>query len=144
MNKTTVIIVSIVVCAALGASIVAWSVYRKGPSEREEGAVIELTDSNFSEEVMEASQNRPVVVDFYAEWCFPCRLLEPILAEVAQVMQGRAVIGKVDVDKNLISRKLGIGKLPTIIIIRDGEVKHHFEGVMPKEMLLKLLERYGA
>ena len=115
---------------------------RKGlPEPLVASNVQSFTDENFQSNVVEASKKRPILVDFYAEWCFPCRMLDPVLREVAKDLKGRAVIGRVNTDQNLIARRFGINKIPAIFIIRDGEIKNAFYGVIPKETMIKALRR---
>lgn len=95
-------------------------------------AVLEFTDANFETEVINSDQ--PVLVDFWAEWCQPCRLLTPTIEELAGDYDGKAKIGKVNTDNNRdISVKFGISAIPTVILFKDGEVQKKFVGLTPKE-----------
>ncbi|HUW05545.1 MAG TPA: thioredoxin [Williamwhitmania sp.] len=101
---------------------------------------VEITDGNFEEVVMKA--DKPVVIDFWAEWCGPCRMITPIIAEMSTEYEGRAVIGKVDVDSNPgISAKFGIRNIPTVLFIKGGEIKDKQVGAVPKS---KLVEKLNA
>lgn len=144
MQKTGVIITTIIAFLVVGGLIVALSVYKKSAVRPETTSLMSFTDDNFQEDVVEASKSRPILVDFYADWCFPCRMLDPILEEVAKDLSGRAVIGKLDTDKNLIARRFGISKIPALFIIRDGEIKDSFFGVVSKETIVKALKDYGG
>jgi len=144
MKSTGIIIVTAAAFVVAGALIVLWSQQQRPESTPKGLGVIKLTDENFEKEVVEASRHRPILVDFYADWCLPCRFLDPILEEVAKEKAGRAVIGKVDSDRNLIARRFGIQRVPAIFIIRDGEIKNHFQGVVSKDTIIKALEEYGA
>ncbi len=100
---------------------------------------IELSDANFDEIVLKS--NKPVMVDFWAEWCGPCRVVGPIISEIAEEYKERVVIGKLDVDSNNeISTRYGIRSIPTILYFRDGELAHKQVGVTPKSNLVKKLE----
>ncbi len=141
MKRTGIIIISALVLLLAGGLIIVWSSYQKtDDAEKHESVDLKsFTDENFQTEVVDASKNSPILVDFYAEWCFPCRMLEPILEEVAKELKGKAIIGKVNTDKNLIARKFQINKIPAVFIIKDGEVKSAFYGVVPKETIVKAL-----
>jgi thioredoxin 1 len=118
--------------------------YKKGAGQPQETNLKNFTDENFQEDVVEASKLRPILVDFYADWCFPCRMLDPVLEEVAKDLNGRAVIGKLDTDRNLIARRFGVSRIPALFVIRDGEIKDSFFGVVPKETIVKALKEYGG
>ncbi|MEM1027799.1 MAG: thioredoxin [Planctomycetota bacterium] len=93
--------------------------------------VLELTDANFDAEVVNSDQ--PVLVDFWAEWCMPCRMLAPVIDELSQEYDGKVKVGKVDTDANReTSVKYGISAIPTIILFKGGEVHKKFVGVTPK------------
>jgi thioredoxin len=144
MKKTGIVITSVVLLTICGSLIVLWSLYMQDASKPEQTHVVHFNDANFQKEVVEASSKMPVLVDFYADWCFPCRALEPTLEKVARDFKGRAVVGKVDTDKNMVSRRFGVNKIPAVFIIRHGEVKDLFYGVVPEEMLVKALKEFGA
>jgi len=100
---------------------------------------IEFTDSNFEDEVL--NSDKPVLVDFWAEWCGPCRIIGPIVEEMAEEYDGKAKIGKVDVDSNSeVSVKYGIRSIPSLLIFKDGEVVDQIVGAVPKSHLTKQLE----
>ena len=100
---------------------------------------IEFTDANFDELALQS--DKPVVIDFWAEWCGPCRMVSPIVEELAGDYEGKAVIGKVNVDHNPeISSKYGIRSIPTILFIKNGEVVDKQVGAVPKEVLAGKLD----
>ncbi len=93
-----------------------------------------FTDSNFQEEAMES--DIPVVVDFYADWCGPCKMMSPIVEELATAYEGKVKIGKVNTDENRgVAGKFNIMSIPTIIMIKDGNVVDTVVGAMPKAVL---------
>ncbi len=100
---------------------------------------LEFTDDNFQNEVLDADQ--PVLVDFWAEWCGPCRMLAPVIDELATEFDGKAKIGKVDIDSNRDAAvNYGIQSIPSVIIFKNGEVVNKFVGISPKEELTAALE----
>jgi thioredoxin 1 len=101
--------------------------------------VLEFTDNNFKSEVMESDQ--PVLVDFWATWCGPCKMIAPTIEELASDYQGKARIGKVDIDQNQeVAMQHGIQAIPTILIFKNGEVVQRFQGVSPKAALSEALD----
>ena len=103
--------------------------------------IFTVDESNFTKLVIEASQRQPVLVDFWAEWCAPCRLLAPTIDELAQQYQGKVKIGKLDTDANRdVAMKHQISMIPTIILYKGGEVVKKITGVTPKKELASELE----
>ncbi|MCK5907258.1 MAG: thioredoxin [Flavobacteriales bacterium] len=101
----------------------------------------EFSDANFEVEVLQS--DKVVLVDFWAAWCGPCRMVAPIVEELATELEGKAVVGKLDVDNNpSVSSALGIRNIPTILIFKGGKVVDKQVGVAPKEALLAKLEAH--
>ena len=98
-----------------------------------------ITDANFDEVVLKS--DKPVVVDFWAAWCGPCRMVGPIIDEMHTEYDGKAVIGKVDVDQNPgVSAKFGVRNIPTILFVKNGEVVDKSVGAVPKAQLASKLD----
>lgn len=101
---------------------------------------IEITDQNFEEEVLKSDV--PVVIDFWAIWCGPCRLIAPIMDELAEEYEGRVKIGKLDVDANQQTAiKYGVRSIPTVLYFKDGEVKDMVIGAVNKAVFKEKLEK---
>lgn len=101
--------------------------------------MIEVSEANFDSEVLQSEV--PVLVDFWAEWCAPCRMVAPILEELAVEYDGRLKIAKVNVDFNQeIASRFEIMSIPTVIMFRSGQVVKHVVGALPKESLVKEFE----
>ena len=100
---------------------------------------LEFTDSNFDELVLKS--DKPVIVDFWAEWCGPCRMVGPIVQEIGEDFSETAVVGKLDVDSNPdVTMKFGIRNIPTILFFKNGEVADKQVGAVPKSVLVQKLE----
>jgi thioredoxin 1 len=105
-------------------------------------STVEITDSNF-EEILKSDQ--PVLVDFWAEWCGPCKMIGPLVEELAGDYDGKAVIGKVNVDENPnVSAKFGIRSIPTLLVFKGGEVVDKQIGAVPKQVLADKLDAQMA
>ncbi len=99
---------------------------------------IEITDANFEEII---ASDKPILVDFWAEWCGPCRMIGPIVEELANEYEGKAVIAKVDVDSNPnVSAKFGIRSIPTLLVFKNGEIVDKQVGAVPKAVLAGKLD----
>jgi len=96
--------------------------------------VLELTDGNFQQQVAESAV--PVLVDFWAEWCTPCKMLAPTIEELAADYSGKVKVGKVDTDANReVSLKFNISAIPTLLLFKDGKVVKKLVGLQPKKAL---------
>ena len=99
---------------------------------------LEITDANFEEII---NSDKPVLVDFWAEWCGPCKMIGPVVEELAGDYDGKAVIGKVNVDENPgVSAKFGIRSIPTLLVFKNGEIVDKQVGAVPKGVLSQKLD----
>jgi thioredoxin 1 len=102
---------------------------------------LEFTDANFDALVL--NSDKPVIVDFWAVWCGPCRIIGPIVQEIGEEYSDQVLVGKLDVDHNPVTaRKYGIRNIPTLLFFKNGEVVDKQVGSVPKQVLIKKLEQY--
>lgn len=97
-------------------------------------SVLKISEENFEEEVMKSE--KPVILDFYADWCGPCKMMSPVIDELAGDYDGKVKIGKVNTDENrAVAAKYNVMSIPTIILIKDGQVVDQVVGAVPKTVL---------
>ena len=102
---------------------------------------IVITSKNFDEEVMQAKQ--PVLVDFWATWCGPCRMLAPVIEELADEYDGKIVVGKIDVDECPdLASEFGVSSIPTVVLFKDGDIAETIVGYHPKEHYEEIIKNY--
>jgi thioredoxin 1 len=138
MNILLIVAVSILAILFL----VRWFTMRKiksTPMVDDHEKILTLSDNNFKQQ----TKNRLVLVDFWAEWCAPCRLMAPILNEVASELIGDAFVGKVDIQKyQKLAQLHKVRSIPTLILFKNGKEIKRYVGVKSKEFLLKEIEKY--
>jgi thioredoxin 1 len=103
------------------------------------GKAVEVTDSNFETTIL--NSDKPALVDFWAVWCGPCRIVGPIVEEIADEYDGRAVVGKLDVDSNRETAvKFGIQAIPTLLLVKDGQIADRIVGAVDKNSIKSKLD----
>ena len=101
---------------------------------------LEITDSNFEETVLKS--DKPVMVDFWAAWCGPCRMVGPIIDELSKEFEGKAIIGKVDIDSNQqYAAQYGVRNIPTVLVFKDGELVDRKVGVSSKNDYAQAIDK---
>ena len=102
--------------------------------------IVEVTDGNFDQTVLKSEQ--PVMIDFWAAWCGPCKALAPIVDEVATAYNGKVIVGKMDVDSSPVTpQRYGVRGIPTLLIFKDGQVKDQIVGYVSRETIEKALNK---
>jgi thioredoxin 1 len=102
-----------------------------------------VTDNSFQAEVLDASNAQPVMVDFWADWCRPCHMLAPTVAEIAQDYAGKLKVVKLNVDENVNSAgRYNIRGIPTLLIFKGGQVADQIVGAVPKDQISKVVDRH--
>jgi thioredoxin 1 len=102
---------------------------------------LEFSDQNFEEDVLKSTQ--PVLVDFWATWCAPCRMMSPTVDAIAAEYAGRAKVGKLNVDENLtVASRYGIRSIPTLLLFKAGQIQEQVSGTQPKDVINRLLDKY--
>lgn len=105
------------------------------------GNILHLSDATFDQEVLQSAT--PILVDFYADWCGPCKMIAPIVEEIAADYRGRIKVGKMNVDENpLVPTRLGVRSIPTLMLYKGGQVVDRIVGAAPKDQLVKFIEKW--
>jgi len=106
-----------------------------------ESHTLEFSDQNFDEDVLKSPQ--PVLVDFWATWCAPCRMMSPTVDAIATEYAGRARVGKLNVDENLsVASRYGIRSIPTLLLFKAGQIQEQVVGTKPLEAIKQMLDKY--
>jgi len=107
----------------------------------QEGNIVHLSDATYDQEVLQSAT--PILVDFYADWCGPCKMIGPVLEEIAADYRGRIKVGKMNVDQNrLVPTRLGVRSIPTLMLYKGGQVVDQMVGAFPKAQIVKFIERW--
>lgn len=104
---------------------------------------LEITDANFDSEVI--NSDKPVLIDFWAVWCGPCKLIAPVVEEISNEYTGKFKVGKMDIDNNPnVAMKYGIRSIPTLLIFKDGKVVDQIVGAVPKNVITSKMDAHAS
>jgi thioredoxin 1 len=116
---------------------------KKSPEVNATSGILEVTDANFEQAVLKSDQ--PVLVDFWAAWCGPCKALSPVVDEVASAYNGKVKVGKMDVDQNPSTpQRYGVRGIPTLLIFKNGQVQEQIVGLVARDRIEKALNKQLA
>jgi len=135
--NTVLIITGALILAFAVLVLVARSKMKNTPVVEDNDDIIKLTDKNFDHQ----TKNKVVLVDFWADWCVPCRMMAPVLNDLAGDLNGNAYVGKVDVEQNReLAQKHNVRNIPTMVLFKNGKEVNRFVGVKTKDFLMKQIE----
>lgn len=138
--QITLIIVGVLVAAFILLRFYAMSKMKNTPLVSDHAKVITLTEQNFAQK----TKGKVVLVDFWASWCAPCRMMAPVLNDVASELNGNSHVGKVDVEQyQSLAGKFKVRSIPTLILLKDGKEVNRFVGIKTKEFLMKEIAKVG-
>lgn len=138
--QITLIIVGVLVAAFILLRFYAMSKMKNTPLVSDHAKVIILTEQNFAQK----TKGKVVLVDFWASWCAPCRMMAPVLNDVASELNGNSHVGKVDVEQyQSLAGKFKVRSIPTLILLKDGKEVNRFVGIKTKEFLMKEIAKVG-
>ena len=138
--QTTFIVIGIIIATVVLLRFLTMRKIKNTPMVADHEKVLTLTDLNFQQQ----TKGKLVLVDFWASWCVPCRMMAPVLNEVASELPGNARVGKVDIEKHQnLAQKFRVRSIPTLILFKNGTEINRFVGIKSKEFLLKEIARVG-
>jgi len=138
--QTTLIVLGVVIVAIFIFRTIAMAQMKKTPMVADHAKVLTLTEQNFQQQV----KNKVVLVDFWATWCAPCRMMAPVLNDVATELNGNSHVGKVDIQQyQSLANQFKVRSIPTLILFKNGKEVNRFVGIKSKEFLLKEMAKVG-
>jgi len=139
MNSSLItFIIAFILIALVASFVLNYRKMKKTPVVEDSDKIKRLTDQNFEHQI----KSGITLVDFWATWCMPCKIMAPILNDLSEVLTGNASVGKLDVDKNkAASAKYGVRSIPTLVLFKNGKEINRFVGVKTKDFLLKEIQK---
>jgi thioredoxin 1 len=138
--QTTLIVIGLLIVTIFIFRSIAMAKIKKMPMVADHEKVLTLTEQNFQQQI----KNKVVLVDFWASWCAPCRMMAPVLNDVATELKGNSHVGKVDIQQyQSLANKFKVRSIPTLILLKNGTEINRFVGIKSKEFLLKEMAKVG-
>ena len=138
--QTTLIVIGTLIATVFIFKTIAIAKIKKMPMVADHEKVLTLTEQNFQQQI----KNKVVLVDFWATWCAPCRMMAPVLNDVATELKGNSHVGKVDIQQyQSLANKFKVRSIPTLILLKNGTEINRFVGIKSKEFLLKEMAKVG-
>jgi len=138
--QTTLIVIALLVATVFIFRTIAMAKIKNTPLVADHAKVLTLTDQNFQQQ----TKNKVVLVDFWATWCAPCRMMAPVLNDVATELKGNSHVGKVDIQQyQSLANKFKVRSIPTLILFKNGAEVNRFVGIKSKDFLLKEIAKVG-
>ena len=132
--QTVLIVIGVLIVSLIIFRVIAMAKIKNTPMVADHANVLTLTDKNFQQQ----TKNKVVLVDFWATWCAPCRMMAPVLNDVASQLSGNSQVGKVDIEQyQSLAQKFKVRSIPTLILFKNGAEVNRFVGIKSKEFLLK-------
>lgn len=136
--QTTLIVLGVLLATIFIVRYIAMAKIKNTPMVADHANVLTLTDQNFQQQ----TKNKVVLVDFWASWCAPCRMMAPVLNNVASELSGNARVGKVDIEKyQTLAQKFKVRSIPTLILFKNGTEINRFVGIKSKDFLLQQIQK---
>ena len=138
--QTVLIVTGVLILSFFIFRAIAMAKIKNSPMVADHANVLTLTEQNFQQQ----TKNKVVLVDFWATWCAPCRMMAPVLNDVASELSGNSLVGKVDIEKfQSLAQKFKVRSIPTLILFKNGAEINRFVGIKSKEFLLKEIAKVG-
>jgi thioredoxin 1 len=132
--QTTLLVIGVIIIAVFVFRTIAMAQIKKTPMVADHAKVLTLTEQNYQQQ----TKNKVVLIDFWASWCAPCRMMAPVLNDVATELKGNSHVGKVDIQQyQSLANKFKVRNIPTMILLKNGAEVNRFVGIKSKDFLLK-------